>query len=151
MINMIKKLTDLGVELIEGKTTTVHNANEDKGEEVFSLNVEREAANEFVNTESIGSVLRCNNITGNGKIRRGRSKTFADVVSGRLDLSTEEVAFETQNKEANFVERDDRREGIYLDVFLLTSLRKKCHPHESFAVKLQLLRIPRTVFICKQT
>ena len=38
--NRIKKSTDLGVELNEGNTTTVHNAKGDKGEEVVSLNVE---------------------------------------------------------------------------------------------------------------
>ena len=104
----VKKSTDLEVELIEGKTTNVHNAKEDKGEELISLNVKSKSGNEFinplntnptkwsntlkkfvgccrVNTKCIENVLRYNNTANNRKIRKGRNKTYADVVSGRLE------------------------------------------------------------------
>ena len=37
--NSVKKTTDLGVELNEEKTATVHNARENKGNEVIGWNV----------------------------------------------------------------------------------------------------------------
>ena len=53
-------------------------------------------------------------------LRKGRNKTYADVVLGGLDLSTEEVAFDTQhNDEINFVKRDDRKKGIDLNAILV--------------------------------
>ena len=40
-----------------------------------------------------------------------KNKTDADVVSGGLDLSTEEMAFNMQkiNDEINFLKKDDRK------------------------------------------
>ena len=103
------------MELNDEKMATVHNARENKGKEGIGRNVESKSGNEFIKMKSIENVLCCNNITDNRKLRKGRNKTYADVVSVGLDLSTEEVAFETQNNdELNFVKRDDRKEGIDL-------------------------------------
>ena len=46
--NSVKKSTDLKVELNKEKTATVHNAKEDKGEEVIVLNVQSKSGNEFI-------------------------------------------------------------------------------------------------------
>ena len=108
--NSVKKSTDLKVELNKEKTATVHNAKEDKGEEVIVLNVQSKSGNEFIKNKSIENVLCCNNITDNRMLRKGSKKSYAEVVLGGLDLSTEEVAFDTQtNDEVNFVKRDDRK------------------------------------------
>ena len=53
--------------------------------------------NKLVNTKSNENVQRWNNIKDNRKLRNVNNKTYADVVSGGLDLLTEEVAFDTQN------------------------------------------------------
>ena len=85
---------------------------------MIGLNVE--SRYEFIKMKSIENILRCNNITDNRKLRKGRNKTYADIVSVGLDLSTEEVAFDTQNNdELNFVKRDDRKEGIDLNAILI--------------------------------
>ena len=68
-------------------------------------------------------------------LRKGRNKAYADVVSVGLDLSTEEVAFDTQNNdELNFVKRDDRKEGIDLNAILVNLTEEKMssqHPTSS--------------------
>ena len=99
------------MELHKEKTATVHNAKEDKAEEVNDLNVESKSGNKFIETKSIQNLLCCNNIMVNIKLKKSRNKTYADVVSGRLDLSTEEVALHTQNNndDVNFLKRDDQR------------------------------------------
>ena len=85
---------------------------------MIGLNVE--SGYEFIKMKSIENILCCNNITDNRKLRKGRNKTYADIVSVGLDLSTEEVAFDTQNNdELNFVKRDDRKEGIDLNAILI--------------------------------
>ena len=79
-------------------------------EEVIVLNVQSKSGNEFIKNKSIENVLCCNNITDNRMLRKGSKKSYAEVVLGGLDLSTEEVAFDTQtNDEVNFVKRDDRK------------------------------------------
>ena len=55
--------------------------------------MERKSGNEFIEMKSIKNVLCCNNIMDNRKLRKGRNKMYADVVSVGLYLSTEEVAF----------------------------------------------------------
>ena len=50
--------------------------------------------NLVMNLLSIENVMCCNNITDNRMLRKGRNKTYADVVLGGLDLPTEEVAFD---------------------------------------------------------
>ena len=65
------------MELNKEKTATVHNAKEDKGEEVIRLNVENKSGNKFIETKSIENVLCCNNITDNRKLRKGRNKIYA--------------------------------------------------------------------------
>ena len=84
-----------------------HNAKEDKGEEVIGLNLKSKSGNESIKTESIENVLYCNNITDNSKLRKGRNKTYADVVSdGSTEVPTKEVAFDTQNNvEVNLLKR----------------------------------------------
>ena len=115
------------MELNKEKTATVHNAKEDKGEEVIVLNVQSKSGNEFIKNKSIENVLCCNNITVNRMLRKGSKKTYADVLLGALDLSTEEVAFDTQtNDEVNFVKRDDRKRGIDLNAIHPTSSPKLC-------------------------
>ena len=85
---------------------------------MIGLNVE--SRYEFIKMKSIENILCCNNITDNRKLRKGRNKTYADIVSVGLDLSTEEVAFDTQNNdELNFVKRDNRKEGIDLNAILI--------------------------------
>ena len=69
--------------------------------------MESKSGNEFIKTKSIGNVRYCKKITDNRKLRKARNKTYADAVSGSLDLSTEEVAFDMQNNEVNFVKRDE--------------------------------------------
>ena len=72
-----------------------------------------------------------------------------------MDLSAEEVAFDTQNNdEVNFVKRDDQKNGIDLNVILVNLTELKMppqyqHPHLRFAVTLPFLAIPRTVLITK--
>ena len=63
--------------------------------------------------------LHCHKITDIRKIRNDRNKTYADVVSGELEMSTKEVEFETKNNELNFVKRDNRKESIDLNVILV--------------------------------
>ena len=117
------------MELNKEKTATVHNANEDKGEKVIALNVEIKSGNEFIKTKSIENVLCCNNITDNRMLRKGRNKTHSDVVLGGLDLSTKEVAFDTQNNdEVNFVKRDVRKKGIDLNAILVNLTEEKMSP-----------------------
>ena len=153
--NSVIKLTDLGVELNEEKTASVHNARENKGKEVIGRNVESKSGKEFIKIKSIENVLCCNKIPDNRKLTKGRNKAYADVVSVGLDLSTEEVDFETQNNdELNFVKRMTEKKVYILLLFLLTSLRRKCllstqPPLLSFAMTLSLLRTPRTVLISK--
>ena len=149
------------MELNKEKTTTAHNAKQDNGEDVIGLNVESKSGNKFIKTKSIENVLYCNNITDNRKLRKGRNKTYADVVSGGLDLSTEEVAFDevafdtkNNNDEVNFLKKDDRKKGIDLNAVLVNLTEEKCllstqHSHLSFAVTLPLLTIPQTVLISK--
>ena len=70
--------------------------------------MESKSDNEFIKTKSIGNVLYCNNTTDNRKLRKGRSKPYAEVVSVGLDLSREVVAFDTQNNdEVNFVKKNE--------------------------------------------
>ena len=84
------------MELNKEKAVTVHNVKEEeRGEEEIGLNMEGKSGNEFIKTKSTENVLCCNNITDNRKLRKGRNKTYSDVVSGGLDLPTEEVAFDT--------------------------------------------------------
>ena len=53
--------------------------------------------NDLTNTKSIEMhVWRCNNITDNGAIKKGRGKTYEDVVSDGSNSSTEDLALETQ-------------------------------------------------------
>ena len=117
--------------------------------------MESKSGNEFVKTKNDENVLRCNNIADNRKLRKGRNKTYVDVVSGRLDLSTEEVAFDTQNTdEVNFLKRDNRKEGVDLNPIFVNlseekSLLSTQHPHLSFGVTLSFLRILR-ILIGKQ-
>ena len=115
------------MELNKEKTATVHNAKEDKGEEVIRLNVENKSGNKFTETKSIENVLCCNNITGNRKLRKGRNKIYADVISGGFDLSTEEVAFDMQNNnnEVDFVKSDDRKKDIDLNAILVNLTEEK--------------------------
>ena len=82
--NSVKKSTDLGVELNKEKTATVHNVRENKGKEVIGQNMECKSDNEFIKMKSTENVLCCNNITDNSKLRKGRNKTYADVVSVEL-------------------------------------------------------------------
>ena len=82
-----------------------------KGEEVIGLNVDSKSGNDFNKTKCIENVL-CHNRKemDNRKLRKGRNKTYADVVSGWLDLSIEEMTFDTQNNnEVNFEKRDDQK------------------------------------------
>ena len=146
------------MELNKEKTATVHNTRETKGKEGIGQNVESKYGNEFIKMKSIENVLCCNNVTDNRKLREGRNKTYADVVSVGLDLSTEEVGFETQNNdELNFVKRDDRKEGIDLNSILVNLTEEKMSPQCptsppklcSFAVTLPFLRTPRTFLISK--
>ena len=114
------------MELNKENTATVHNAKEDKGEKVIVLNVESKSGNEFIKTKSIENVLCCNNITDSRMLRKGRNKTYADVVLGGLDLPTEEVAFDTQNNdEVNIVKRDLRKKGIDLNAILVNLTEEK--------------------------
>ena len=53
--------------------------------------------------------LHCHNVTDHRKIRNGRNKTYADAISGGLDLSTKEVEFEKKNNELNFVKREKEK------------------------------------------
>ena len=70
--------------------------------------MESKSDNEFIKTKSIGNVLCCNNTADNRKLRKGRSKPYAEVVSVGLDLSREVVAFDTQNNdEVNFVKKNE--------------------------------------------
>ena len=108
------------MELNKEKTATVPNARKNKGKEGIGRNVESKSGNEFIKMKSIENVLCCNNITDNRKLRKGRNKTYADVVSVGLDLSTEEVDFETQNNdELNFVKRMTEKKAYILLLFLL--------------------------------
>ena len=50
--------------------------------------MESKSGNDFVKTKNIENVLHCKNITDNKKIRKGKNKTYGDVVSSELDLST---------------------------------------------------------------
>ena len=50
--------------------------------------MESKSANQFIKTKSTGNLLCCDNTTDNRKLRKGRSKPYADVVSGGSDLST---------------------------------------------------------------
>ena len=62
-------------------------------------------------------------------LRKRRNKTYADVVLGGLDLSTEEVAFDKQNNdEVNFVKKDDRKKGIDLNAILVNLTEEKMSP-----------------------
>ena len=51
------------MELNKEKTATIHNAKEDKDEEMIGLNVESKSRNEFIKTKSIENVLCCKHIT----------------------------------------------------------------------------------------
>ena len=62
--------------------------------------------NKLVNTKSNENVQRWNNIKDNRKLRNVNNKTYADVVSGGLDLLTEEVAFDTQNYDERTTEKN---------------------------------------------
>ena len=117
------------MELNKEKTATVPNARENKGKEGIGRNVESKSGNEFIKMKSIENVLCCNKITDNRKLKKGRNKTYADVVSVGLDFSMEEVAFETQNNdELKFVTRDDRKKGIYLNAILVNLTEEKMSP-----------------------
>ena len=73
------------------------NSKEDKNEESINLNVESKSVNDLTDTKSIEMhVWRCNNITDNGAIKKGRGKTYEDVVSDGSNSSTEDLALETQ-------------------------------------------------------
>ena len=140
------------MQLNKEKAIAVHNAKEDKGKEVIGLNVESKSGNEFIKTKSIENVLCCNIITDNRNLRKAKNKAYADVVSGGLDLLSEEETFNTQNNdEVNFVKRDDGKGDIDLNAILLNLTEEKMSPQHptsplSFAVTLPLLRIPGTVF-----
>ena len=91
--------------------------------------MESKSGNEFIKTKSIENVLCYDNITDNRRLRKSRNKTYADVVLGGLDLSTEEAAFDTRNNdEVNFVKRDDRKEGIDLNAILVDLNEEKMSP-----------------------
>ena len=68
----------------------------DKGEKLLVRVWKVNPGNKLVNTKSIENVQRWNNIKDNRKLRNVKNKTYV-VVSGGLDLLTEEVAFDTQN------------------------------------------------------
>ena len=73
--------------------------------------MDSKSGNDFNKTKCIENVL-CHNRKemDNRKLRKGRSKTYADVVSGWLDLSIEEMTFDMQNNnEVNFEKRDDQK------------------------------------------
>ena len=72
------------MELNKEKTATVHNVRENKGKEVIGQNMECKSDNEFIKMKSTENVLCCNNITDNSKLRKGRNKAYADVVSVEL-------------------------------------------------------------------
>ena len=111
-------------------------AKENKGQDVISLNVGSKPGNEFIKTKRIENLPCCNNITDNGKLRKGRNRTYADVVSGSLDLSTEKVAFDTPNNdEVNFVKKDDIKKGIDLNC-ILANLEKISPQHPTSSSKL---------------
>ena len=98
--------------------------------------MESKSGNEFIKTKSIENLPCCNNITDNGKLRKGRNRTYADVVSGSLDLLTEKVAFDTQNNdEVNFVKKDDIKKGIDLNC-ILVNLEKSSPQHPTSPSKL---------------
>ena len=61
--------------------------------------------NKLVNTKSIENVQRWNNVKDNRKLSKVKNKTYADVVSGGLDLLTEAVAFDTQNYDERTTEK----------------------------------------------
>ena len=101
------------------------------------LNVESKSGNEFIKTKSIENVLCCNKIKNNRELRKARNKTYADAVSGSLDLSTEEVAFDMQNNEVNFVKRDEPKKGIDLNAILVNLTEEKMSPqHPTFPPQL---------------
>ena len=68
----------------------------DKGEKLLVRVWKVNPGNKLVNTKSIENVQRWNNIKDNRKLRNVKNKTYV-VVSGGLDLLTEEVVFDTQN------------------------------------------------------
>ena len=72
------------------------------------------------------------------KLRKDRNKTSADVVLGRLDLSTEEAAFDTQNNDkVNFVKRENPKEVIDLNAIPANLTEEKmCPQHPTFPCKL---------------
>ena len=73
--------------------------------------MDSKSGNDFNKTKCIENVL-CHNRKemDNRKLRKGRNKTYADVVSGWLDLPIEEMTFDTQNNnEVNFEKRDDQK------------------------------------------
>ena len=68
-------------------------------------------------------------------IRKGRYETYADVVSGGLDLSTREVDFEKQNNKVKFVKSDGRKEQIYLNAKVKKSFQNSYTTSESRLIR----------------
>ena len=76
----------------------------DKGEKLLVRVWKVNPGNKLVNTKSIENVQRWNNIKDNRKLRNVKNKTYV-VVSGGLDLLTEEVVFDTQNYDERTTEK----------------------------------------------